>query len=44
MCDAEMEERGPSDELMSSTLLNAAKLNQHEAISTSSQLQLGNRC
>lgn len=43
MCGAEMEEWGPGGEWMISKRLNAAKLNQDEAISTSSQLQSGNR-
>lgn len=41
LCDAEMEERGPGGEWMISAWLNATKLNQDEAISTSSQLQPG---
>lgn len=42
MCGAETEERRPGGEWMISARLNGNKLNQDEAISTSSQFQSGN--
>lgn len=44
MCDAGIKEQGAGGELVISTWLNTAKLNQDEAFSTSFQLPSGNRC